>query len=136
MGITEQPVEFVGWWEVAFYTHGGQTENIEDIIEHIHADGRFEVFKNDVLIGAGRHVDFQTSPDGFNNIQEDLQSGEVIGRQLVIYRLTDDTLEVCKAAEQYGRPVEFGSCEGTPVIHAAIKRISDTDPRITKLLQK
>jgi uncharacterized protein (TIGR03067 family) len=132
MVSAEQPVEFVGWWEIVFYTRGGQTENIEDVIEHIQADGRFEAYSNGALIGAGRHVDFQTNPAGFTNIQEDLQSRAVIGRELVIYRLTGDTLEVCKAPEQYGRPVQFGSSEGTPVVHAAAKRIADTDPRITK----
>jgi len=130
MAVTEQPMEFVGWWEIIFYTRGSQVEDVEDVIEHIQADGRFEAYRNGVRIGAGRHVEFQIDPAGFINIQEDLQSHEVIGRELVIYRLTGDTLEVCKAPERDGRPAEFGSRDGTSVVHAAVRRIPDTDPRI------
>jgi len=83
-----------------------------------------------VRIGTGRHVEFQIDPAGFTNIQEDLQSHEVIGRELVIYRLIGDTLEVCKAPESDGLPAAFGSREGTSVVHAAARRIQDTDPRI------
>ena len=130
MAITEQPMNFVGWWEIVFYTRGGQAVDVEDVIEHIQADGRFEAYRKGVLIGAGRHVEFQTNPAGITNIQEDLQSHEVIGRELVIYRLNDDALEVCKAPESDGRPAEFGAREGTSVVHAAARRIPDTDQRI------
>jgi murein DD-endopeptidase MepM/ murein hydrolase activator NlpD len=82
-------MKFVGWWEIVFYTRGGQVEDVEDVIEHIQADGRFEAYRKGVRIGAGRHVEFQTDPAGFTNIQEDLQSHEVIGRELVIYRLNE-----------------------------------------------
>jgi len=35
MAINEQHMEFVGWWEILFYTRGGQAEYAEDVIEHI-----------------------------------------------------------------------------------------------------
>ena len=92
MAIAEQPMKFVGWWEIVLYTRGGQVEDVEDVIEHIHADGRFEAYRQGGRIGAGRHVKFQTDPAGFTNMQEDLQSQHVVGRELVIYRLTDDKL--------------------------------------------
>lgn len=130
MAIAEQPMEFVGWWEILFYTRGGQAADVENVIEQIKADGRFEAYRKGVRIGAGRHVEFQIDPAGFTNVQQDLQSHEVIGRELVIYRLTGDTLEVCKAPESDGRPAQFGSREGTSVVHAAARRIPDTDPRI------
>ena len=130
MGVIEQPEEFVGWWEMVFYTRGGQTQDVEDVIEHINSEGRFEAYRNGVRIAAGCHVEFKTDPVGFTNVQEDLHMFEVKGRELVIYRLVGETLEVCKAPESDGRPARFGSPEGTSVVHALARRIPDTDPRI------
>lgn len=81
-------------------------------------------------ISIGRHVQFQTEPAGFTNIQQDLKSHQVVGRELVIYRLKDDKLEVCKAPERDGRPDQFGTQNGTSVVHAVLRRISDTVSRI------
>jgi hypothetical protein len=130
MGAIGQPPEFVGWWELVFYTRGGQVQDIEGAIERIHPDGRFEAYRNGVRIAAGRHVDFQTDPPGFTNVQEDIHELGVRGRELVIYRLVGQVLEVCKAPESDGRPERFGSPEGTSIVHAAIQLIPDTDPRI------
>ena len=130
MGPIGQPTEFVGWWELVFYTRGGQPQDVEGAIEHINSDGRFEAYRNGVPIAAGRHVGFQTDPPGFTNVQEDLHMFGVRGRELVIYRLAGEMLEVCKAPECDGRPERFGSPEGTSIVHAAIRRIAETDPRI------
>jgi len=130
MGTVRQPPEFVGWWELVFYKRGGQTQDIEGAIEHIHSDGRFEAYRNGAPIGAGRHVDFQTDPPGFTNVQEAPHALGVKGRELAIYRFVGQVLEVCKAPESDGRPDRFGSPEGTSIVHVGIRRISDTDPRI------
>ena len=108
----------------------GQAEGVEGIIEHILPDGRFEGYRIGVRIAAGRHVDFQSDPPGFTNVQEDPHVFGASGRELVIYRLVDQTLEVCKAPESDGRPDRFDSPEGTSIVHAAIRRIPETDSRI------
>lgn len=130
MGTIGQPPEFAGWWELAFYTRGGQPQDVEGVIEHIHSDGRFEAYRSGVRIAVGRHVDFQTDPPGFTNVQEDLHVSGVRGRELAIYQLVDQMLEVCKAPESDGRPERFGSPEGTSLVHVTARRIPDTDPRI------
>ena len=126
-----QPPEFAGWWELIFYTRGRKAQNVEGIIERIHSDGRFEAYRNGVQIAAGRHEDFQSDPTGFTNVQEAGHSLGVAGRELAIYRLVGQVLEVCKAPEHAGRPKRFESVKGTPTIHVAIRRIPQTDPRIT-----
>jgi hypothetical protein len=130
VGPVRQPPEFVGWWELIFYIRGGQSQDIEGAIEHIHSDGRFEAYRNGALIAAGRHLDFQTDPPGFTNVQEDPHVLGVRGRELVIYRLAGEMLEVCKAPESDGRPERFGSPAGTSIVHATIRRMTETDSRI------
>ena len=125
-----QPPEFAGWWEVISYTRGGQAQDVEGVIEHIHSDGRFEAYRNGVRIAAGRHVDFQSDPPGFTNVQEARHLLGVSGRELALYRFVGQVLEVCKAPESDGRPERFESVEGTSIVQAAIRRISHTDPRI------
>lgn len=130
MGIIEQPHEFVGWWEVLSYTRGGQPQDVNGVIERIHSDGRFEAYRNGVRVAGGHHTDFQTDPPGFTNVQESLHLLGTMGRELTIYRLVGQMLEVCKAPESDGRPERFGSPEGSSIVHATIRRISDKDPRI------
>lgn len=130
MEKSEQPPEFVGWWEVMFYTRGGQSRDTEGIIERIHSDGRFEAYRNGVRLAAGRHVDFHTGPPGFTNVQQDHHLLGASARELAIYRFVGQTLEICKAPERDGRPDRFESVTGTSVVHVAIRRISDKDPRI------
>jgi hypothetical protein len=125
-----QPPEFAGWWELISYTRGGQAQDVEGVIEHIHSDGRFEAYRNGVRIAAGRHVDFQSDPPGFTNVQEARHLLGVSGRELALYRFVGQVLEVCKAPESDGRPERFESVEGTSIVQAAIRRISHTDPRI------
>ncbi len=127
-----QPSEFVGWWELVSYVRGGKAEDLGGTIERIHSDGRFEAYRNGVRIAAGRHKDFQTDPPGFTNVQEDHHVLGVRGRELTIYRFAGETLEVCKAPESDGRPKQFGSPEGTCIVHAKIRRIPDSDPRIPR----
>ena len=125
-----QPLEFVGWWELVFYTLGGHSQNIEGIIEHILPDSRFEVFRNGDLIAGGFHTEFQMKPPGFTNVQNSSPQYGATRRELVIYRLDGSLLEVCKAPESDGRPARFGSPEGTSIVHSTLRRISASDPRI------
>lgn len=104
MGTIGQPPEFVGRWELVFYTLRGQAQEVEGVIEQIHADGRFEAYRNGVRIAAGRHVDFQTDPPGFTNVQEDFHVFGVRGRELTIYQLVGQMLEVCKALKVTAGP--------------------------------
>ena len=113
-----------------FYKRGGQAQDVEGVIVRIHYDGRFEAYRNGVLIAAGRHVDFQSDPPGFTNVQEAGHSLGVSGRELAIYRLTGQVLEVCKAPEIDGRPERFESVKGSSSVHVAIHRIPLTDPRV------
>ena len=128
-----QPPEFAGWWGLIYYTRGGQAQDIEGIIERIHSDGRFEAYRNGVQIATGRHEDFQFDPPGFTNVQEARHTLGATGRELAIYRLVGQVLEVCKAPEQAGRPKRFESVKGTFMMHVAIRRIPQTDPRIILL---
>jgi hypothetical protein len=60
----------------------------------------------------GRHVEFQLNPPGFTNVHETRNPIGVGGRELVIYRIEGDRLEVCKAPEELGRPQEFRTTAG------------------------
>ncbi|MGV6827654.1 MAG: hypothetical protein ACWA5Q_11835 [bacterium] len=125
-----QPDSFVGWWEAVFYVKGGVHQDVVGIIERIYPDGRFEVYLNQKKIGGGRHEDFRSQPTGFTNVQEMENTFGVSGKELVIYRLRGDLLEVCKAPESSGRPIKFESTTGSQTVHAAIRRIQNDDPRI------
>lgn len=129
----EQPEEFAGWWELDFYISGGTSPDLGDVIEWIAPDGRFAVYRDGELIGHGRHEDFRHDPPGFTNVAEALDgSGEVLFRELVLWRIEGDRFEVCKAPEAHGRPDRFHSPEGRSIVHAAIRRIADDDPRIPR----
>ena len=82
-------------------------------------------------LAAGRHVDFHTDPPGFTNVQQEHHLLGAGARELAIYRFVGQTLEICKAPESDGRPERFESVSGTSVVHVAIRRISDEDPRIS-----
>ena len=124
-----QPDSFVGWWEAVFLIRDGEQTDGTGILEHIDAAGNFTVFRDGERIGAGQHVEFTVDPDGFTN---DVQYGAhaQIGRELAVYRFSGDLFEVCKASEHQGRPTSFASPRGNGWTHAAIRRISDDDPRI------
>ena len=126
----EQPAGFVGWWEAVFYIKDGETHNVEGILEHIRPDGRFELYRNGELVGGGQHEEFRVDPQGFTNVHETVNPIGVGGRELAIYRFEGDRLEVCKAPEELGRPTEFESIPGSSIVHAAIRRIPDDDPRV------
>ena len=126
----EQPAKFVGWWEGVFYIRGGEFHDVQGILERIHPDGRFELYQDGKRVGGGRHENFIAELPGFTNVHEILNPFGVGGRELAIYRFVEDCLEVCKAPEAIGRPTEFGAPPGSAIIHAAIRRISDDDPRI------
>ncbi len=121
---------FVGWWECVHHTMNGSTVNVEHVIEQIHADGTFDVYFEGKRIGGGRHVEFIEDPNGFTNLQEGTDELANSGPHLVLYRLSQDTLEYCKAPESDGRPTEFASPKGSGWIYGAMKRIDDTDPRV------
>jgi len=125
-----QPYLFVGWWEAVFYIREGEQIDVSGIIEHIDGAGNFTVFKDGERIGAGRHVEFTIDPDGFTNVQEVAGAHTRPGRELVVYRFGGDLFEVCKAGEHQGRPTSFALPRWSGWIHAAIRRISDDDPRI------
>lgn len=128
--IDAGPPGFVGWWEAIHLTVDGEVVDVSDVVERIDSSGVFEVFLDGVQIGGGRHVDFVEDPPGFTNIQDMTNSFADQGPQLVIYRLTGDVLEFCKAPEGFGRPTAFASATGSGWIHGAIRRIRDADPRI------
>ena len=131
MAKLAQPAEFVGWWEIDFYLQDGKSVEFGDVIERIDPDGRYEVFRDGKSISRGQHVEFCSDPDGFTNTIED-EAGQLRGRQLVIFRIGSDRLEVCKAAEEHGRPDRFHSPEGSPIVHSAVRRIAPDDPRIPR----
>lgn len=126
----EQPEGFVGWWEAVFYIKDGDSYDVEGIIERIHPDGRFELYRDGVRVGGGHHEDFRIDPPGFTNVHESANPVGVGGRELAIYRFDGDRFEVCKAQEELGRPTEFRSTPGSSIVHAEIRRIPDDDPRI------
>ena len=125
-----QPDCFVGWWEADFYTRDGEPRDVTGIIEHSDAAGNFTVFRDGERIGHGHHVDFIFDPDGFTNVPVAADPDQQSVRELAIYRFTGDLFEVCKASEHEGRPTSFASPRGSGWVHAAIRRISDNDPRI------
>lgn len=104
--------------------------DVTGIIEYIDAAANFTVFRDGERDGAGRHTEFVFDPDGFTNVYEVAGEHARVGRELAIYRLDGDIFEVCKAAEPVGRPTSFASHPGSGWTHAAIRRISDDDPRI------
>lgn len=125
-----QPDFFVGWWEVVFHIRDGEHTDVTGVIEHVDTAGNFTVFRGGERIGAGRHLEFTVDPDGFTNVQEVAGAHTQLGRELVVYRFSGDLLEVCRASGQQGRPTSFASLRGSGWTHAAIRRISDDDPRI------
>jgi hypothetical protein len=125
-----QPDFFVGWWEAVFHIRDGENKDVTGIIEHIDAAGNFTVLRDGERIGAGHHVEFTVDPDGFTNVQEVAGAHTQTGRELAVYRFSGDVFEVCKASERQGRPTSFASPRGSGWTHAAIRRISDDDPRI------
>ena len=125
-----QPDRFVGWWEAEFSVRDGEARDVTGIIEHVDAAGNFMVFRDGESVGHGRHVDFVVDPDGFTNVPVTAAFDQQVVRELAIYRFTGDLFEVCKAPEHEGRPTSFASPRGSGWIHAAIRRISDDDPRI------
>ena len=125
-----QPDFFVGWWEVVFHIRDGEHTDVTGIIEHIDAAGNFTVLRDGERIGAGHHVEFTVDPDGFTNVQELAGAHTQTGRELAVYRFSGDVFEVCKASERQGRPTSFASPRGSGWTHAAIRRISNDDPRI------
>ncbi len=128
-----QPDLFVGWWEIAFHVSDGEQTDVSGIIEHVDEAGDFEVFRDGERIGAGHHIDFTVDPDGFTNVREVPGPRDQIGRELAIYRVSEDVLEVCKASEHTGRPSRFDSHRGSGWTHVALRRLSDDDPRIPDL---
>jgi len=125
-----QPDFFVGWWEAVFRIRDGEQTDVAGIIEHIDAAGNFTVFRDGERIGAGHHVEFTVDPDGFTNVYEFAGAHAQTGRELAVYRFSGDLFEVCKASEHQGRPTSFASPRGSAWTHAAIRPISDDDPRI------
>ena len=103
------------------------------MIEHIDAAGNFAVFRDGERIGAGHHVEFTVDPDGFTNVPEVAWAHAQTERELAVYRFSGDVLEVGKASEHVARPTSFASPRGSGWTHAAIRRISDDDPRIDAL---
>jgi hypothetical protein len=128
-----QPDLFVGWWEVDSYISDGVPTDVSGIIEHVDGAGNFAVFRDGERIGAGYHTDFTVDPDGFTNVSEAPGPGGQFGRELAIYRVKENVLEVCKASEQMGRPSRFDSPRGSGWTHVVIRRLSDDDPRIADL---
>lgn len=125
-----QPDSFVGWWEAVFLIRDGEQIDVTGILEHIDAAGNFTLFRDGERIGAGHHVEFTIDPDGFTNVPEVAWAHAQTGRELAVYRFSGDVFEVCKASEHVGRPTSFASPRGSGWTHAAIRRISDDDPRI------
>jgi len=125
-----QPAFFVGWWEAVFFIRDGEQADVTGMIEHIDAAGTFTVFRDGERIGAGQHVEFTVDPDGFTNVPEVAWAHAQTGRELAVYRISGDVFEVCKASEHVGRPTSFASPRGSGWTHAAIRRLSDDDPRI------
>jgi hypothetical protein len=125
-----QPDSFVGWWEAVFLIRDGEQIDVTGILEHIDAAGNFTLFRDGQRIGAGHHVEFTIDPDGFTNVPDVAWAHAQTGRELAVYRFSGDVFEVCKASEHVGRPTSFASPRGSGWTHAAIRRISDDDPRI------
>ena len=126
----EQPDFFVGWWEAVFFIRDGEQTDVTGIIEHVDPAANFTLFRDGERIGAGHHAEFTVDPDGFTNVYEVAAAHAQVGCELAIYRLKGDVFEVCKAGEPVGRPTSFASQPGSGWTHAAIRRISDDDPRI------
>ena len=125
-----QPDFFVGWWEIVFHIRDGEQTDVTGIVEHVDAAGDFTVFRDGECIGAGRHVDFTVDPDGFTNVPKVAGPHPLTVRELAVYRVSGDVLEVCKASQHQGRPTSFASPRGSGWTHVAIRRISDDDARV------
>ena len=124
-----QPAAFVGWWDVVRYVHDGEETDVSGIIEHVDDAGSFTVFRDGVRIASGRHVEFTVNPLGFTNVRDASAPDGRTRRELAIYRLGDDVLEVCKASEDTGRPARFGSARGSAWTHVLLRRRSTESPR-------